>query len=403
MNIKNPEKIYSNFLESLVKDSNIDSLYENAFKTLKEVFGFNRVLLIERSSINSNFTVTQELNNDDLSSLLKIHFPFFEDEDYESNKLGKVWKLNDIKNKELINAGIISMIGIQLNDQTNSIFIFSSNKNDFSISEEEFGFLIKLVQSLFIGALKTENFNKHSLDSNQLLLQNSMLREKDYLRTRFIGNLTHELKTPLSSILGFSKILTSNKIDQSEEKEISKNILKAGERLSVLVDDFLQICNMDSDGWNVCIDTCNIENIIKCSIDEFSALNKNHKIILEKPSCDTNIKTDSKLFRQIIDNLISNSIKYSPSDGEIKINIESPEKNKIKVLISDNGIGIEKDELKKVFNRFYRSKSKKIQGITGTGLGLSVCKEIISSLNGQISIESKVDEGTIASFIIPTN
>ena len=115
------------------------------------------------------------------------------------------------------------------------------------------------------------------------------------------------------------------------------------------------------------------------------------------------IQTDPKLVRQVLDNLISNAIKYSPTGSNITVSLHLDSNNEISVSIQDEGIGINDTELEKVFNRFYRSSSSNSKNTPGSGLGLSICKEIISTLKGKIYAKSKLNQGSTFIFSLPIN
>jgi signal transduction histidine kinase len=287
-------------------------------------------------------------------------------------------------------------------DSIEGFIVIALEEKPKELSKNETEFLEK-VRIHFDKALNKEIITERKLkDTKKLLTQNENLREQDRLRTNFINNISHEFRTPLSSILGFSKMLITKNNLTGPTKEIAQQIQHAAGRLSSLITDFLQINRITTEGWLAHFEACDLGEVIKCSAEEFSSLNKNYKISYKVSDNYPIIKTDPKLTRQVIDNLISNAIKYSPPGSTIKINLEVPEnKKEISVTVRDEGIGIPKDEIPKIFNRLYRSTSPEVQRIPGSGLGLTICKEIILSLGGKIHVESESGKGSKFTFTLP--
>lgn len=271
-------------------------------------------------------------------------------------------------------------------------------------TEEEINLLIKLKKELENGLFKIEKYQKNQDEVKRLQVQNQKLREQDRLRTNFINNITHEFRTPLSSILGFSNMLIKKNLPGETTNEIISQIHSASQRLSNLVTDFLQINKIDTEGWLARYEPCDIGELIKKSVKEFTSLNKDHKIIYNISDNYPIIKTDPKLIRQVLDNLILNAIKYSCKSSTITVSLQASLDNKeLKISVKDQGMGIDKEDISKIFNRFYRSNKEEVQKIKGSGLGLAICKELITLLNGNLEVESEVNKGSKFSFTLPIN
>lgn len=253
---------------------------------------------------------------------------------------------------------------------------------------------IKEISNSIFNNLK--GFLEASLERLKLLEdENLQLVKLNETRTELINNVSHELRTPLVSIMGFSKILQRREVDQALIKEASEQIQSAGSRLSRMIDDLIQLNRANTRGWDIIIENLDIGEITNFVIESMSPLNKDHKFSCNFPDDYPLIDGDRKLLRQVIENLFLNAIKYSPEGGEITCSIKTDSiKNKLFFTIEDQGIGMTKEEVKKVFDRFYRAKNPFTENIAGLGLGLSICKDVVEAINGNIYCESDFGKGS---------
>lgn len=225
--------------------------------------------------------------------------------------------------------------------------------------------------------------------------QNQQLIKINETRTELINNVSHELRTPLVSIMGFSKLLQRREIEQNLVLEASEQIQSAGSRLSRMIDDLIQLNRASTQGWQLNVERLDLGEIGKIVIESLSPLNKKHKFSFDYPDDYPMIEGDRKLLRQVIENLLLNALKYSPNGGSINLSISIDDKEeRLNFAVADEGIGMTADEKSKVFDRFYRAKNKDTENISGLGLGLSICKDVVEALNGTISCESKFNEGS---------
>ena len=406
MNTINKNEYYASFLEAINKAKDVEALFEDTFEIICKLFNTNKVQLWEKSLNPNEMSISFEFTEGKEASMLKYRVSNLESSIKKTIEKVNIWEYINISDRVLNKQNICSLIGIEfiLSQEDKKILVLTFKEKDKKLSIDEIKFLAKLATILQEAVLKREIYEKSLSESQRLKEQNMQLREQDRLRTNFINNISHELRTPLASIIGFSKILIIKNPPSETIKEISAQIHQAANRLSTLVTDFLQINKLDTESWLANFEACDIGELIKLSTEEFSSLNKNHKITYHISDNYPIIKTDPKLVRQVIDNLLSNAIKYSPNGGKIIISLDFlPQEKELNLSITDQGIGIDKDEISKIFNRFYRSSKKEVQNLTGSGLGLSICKEIITTLNGEIKVESEVGKGSKFSFTLPVN
>lgn len=400
------EEAYINFLQAINKASNIDSLYENTFDIILKVFGANRAQLWEKVPDSNEMSISYEYFIGNEISMLKFRTPLLTGSAKKIIHNNTIWEYPSFAKVFPDQYSINSLIGIEikLSENNKGVLILTSKEKNFKHNNDEIYFLIRLKEQLELGVNKINMLERNSEDSKRLIVQNNKLREQDRLRTSFINNISHEFRTPLASIIGFSKMLSTKNLTIETAKEIAEQIQQAANRLSSLITDFLEINKITTEGWISHFEPCDIGEIIKISVEEFNILEKNHKISYIVSDNYPIIKTDQKLVRQVLDNLISNAIKYSPNGGNIIVSLHiSKDNNELKVSVTDQGIGIDKDEVSKIFNRLYRSKNSEVQNIAGSGLGLSICKEIISILNGRIEVKSEPNKGSVFAFTLPIN
>ena len=226
----------------------------------------------------------------------------------------------------------------------------------------------------------------------------SKLTEK--MRVDFVANVSHEIRTPLTSIIGYTQLLEASNQSLSEDhKSINKKILSNSERLKDLFDNLLKLSVIESQSEIVkgYFSIVSLINQITSSL-KGKYLNKN--IHINFINDDIELYGDYKLLGQVFTNLFDNAIKYGNQD--INISISSIQQNQhSKIIINDNGPGISEIDLKRIFERFYRVKGASTEIIEGTGLGLSIVKHIINKHNGNIEVESQLDQGSTFTIHIP--
>lgn len=228
------------------------------------------------------------------------------------------------------------------------------------------------------------------------------LRKLEEVRTDFVANVSHELKTQITSIKGFIETLSSDDFEHNKEtKKFLEIIRQQSNRLNTIVDDLLTLSRIERKEEHIVFDLFPLENIIKNSIAlcHHQAEKKNIKI---KMNCDSNseIKVNSALLEQALVNLIINAIQHSNSNTTISL-IGQMKDKKIIISVQDEGIGIEKKHHTRLFERFYRIDSSRSRNDGGTGLGLSIVKHIVNAHKGEISLESEIGKGSIFTIKIP--
>ena len=261
-----------------------------------------------------------------------------------------------------------------------------------SSSEEiELSMEVKKQEKHFlISGSKMESTNEYILVISDI----SSLRKLENLRKNLISDISHEIKTPVSVIRAGSETLHSGSIkDPDIASKFTKSILDNSERLSEMIEDLLELEKIEFGGLVLKKEKLSPHKEINKILSTIDALLVKKKLIVENFIAeDFQIKTDKESFRSIFSNLLNNAIKYSPTDSKITFNAFL-EKNNIVITIKDNGYGIEKNSIQRIFERFYRS-SKARAHTKGTGLGLALVKQLSTRIGAHVEVKSKINIGS---------
>lgn len=231
--------------------------------------------------------------------------------------------------------------------------------------------------------------------SASLNYMSTQLKDMDDYQKKFIGNVSHDFRSPLTSIKGYLEAMADGTIPPEMQERYFKILLFETERLRDLTEDLLSLNEFDTKSLLLDYTTFDIHEIIKNTVDSFEGTCAQKKISIELlfSSKVQNVTADKRKIQQVLYNLVDNAIKFSPNDSEI--DIETRDKNgKIFVSIKDNGIGIPKKSINKIWERFYKTDLSRGKDKKGTGLGLAIVKEIIQAHNENINVVSTEGVGT---------
>lgn len=229
------------------------------------------------------------------------------------------------------------------------------------------------------------------------------MKEKENFRRNFIGNLAHELKTPLFTSQSYLLTLIDGALkDEKVNLKYLKIAEKAIERLIFIAKDLDLITKLESDNMKLEKTSFNLISIINNVFEmlEIQAEKNNISLIIDSKKKKINVTADQEKIHQVLTNLIENSIKYGKKDGTTEISIEEILENKYLVRITDNGQGINKEHFERLFERFYRVENSGNRSTGGSGLGLAIVKHIIDAHNEKIYVESDFGIGSEFSFSI---
>ncbi len=268
------------------------------------------------------------------------------------------------------------------------------------------GILLFFLIFMFKNYLDYRKLNKKLFESNeQLKIANIKSEEASLLKSQFLSNVSHELRTPLYGVIGMADIIESEHVELKKDKYF--NALKfSSNYLLSLINDVLNVYKIEDTKFELIYENVEIRkeiSVIRESLGIIAKSNKNELNIEVSDAVPQFIKTDLTRFSQILINLISNSLKFTKK-GVVSIKLQLLEEDavqKIQIQIEDNGIGIPEEYLDKIFEKFVQVDVNLNEQYKGTGLGLSIVKRLVDLFKGEISVKSKINEGTVFTVKIP--
>ncbi|MEK5136354.1 cell wall metabolism sensor histidine kinase WalK [Priestia sp. FSL W8-0001] len=319
-----------------------------------------------------------------------------------TDRKGRVILINDpaasmlnVSRETVLSEPIVTLLGL---DETHTFESLLANQDslilDFSTKTEPF-----ILRATVSAIQKETGF----INGIIIVLHDITEQEKiDQDRREFVANVSHELRTPLTTMRSYLDALAEG---AWEDKEIAPSFLHVTqtetERMIRLVNDLLQLSKLDSEDYRFSRDPVNFVKFYHYIIDRFEmTIEQGITFVRELPDEAIYVAVDQDKITQVLDNIISNAIKYSPEGGTITFSIEQ-HTHEIVVSIKDQGMGIPKSNLSKIFERFYRVDKARTRKLGGTGLGLAIAKEIIEAHDGRIWAESKEGVGTSIYFTLP--
>ena len=226
------------------------------------------------------------------------------------------------------------------------------------------------------------------------------IRKLESLRSQFVANVTHELKTPLTSIMGYIELLKSDKRDEEVRTYFYEIMQIEAERLQNLIDDLLQLSEIENNR-DVNMQVCSAREILEKTLHSLEHIAAKREVSLELSAGDPlMITANPRRLRQLFTNLADNAIKYNRPGGSVMVTASAKD-GWMTVRIADTGIGIEEKHFQRLFERFYRVDKSRSREMGGTGLGLSIVKHIVQLYDGEIQVESRLGEGSAFTVRLP--
>jgi signal transduction histidine kinase/CheY-like chemotaxis protein len=264
---------------------------------------------------------------------------------------------------------------------------------NFSSSKEELQYYVLIVT-------KIQREELHSIPAYLFEFRDRSGEEKVLqMKNELINIVSHELKTPLSSILGFVEILLYREVSLDKRKKYYQTIHNEAIRLSNLINDFLDLQRMEAGQQKYYITPLGLDTLLVEIVEQWTEKQGSH-IQLQLQAKAIFVRADENRLRQVLNHLINNAFKYSPDNENIQIIVELNQKN-VCIHVQDRGIGIPEEAKSKLFNKFYRVDNSDRRQMGGTGLGLTICKEIVEKLGGHLTFTSVLGEGSIFSVELP--
>ncbi len=230
--------------------------------------------------------------------------------------------------------------------------------------------------------------------------------ELEKSRREFVANVSHELRTPLTAIKGACEtVLEHPELPGEIRTKLLEMTVSESNRMTGIVRDLLTLSRLDNKRTKWQIVEYHINDSLRhlCEVMNVDAVSHGHKLMLQAGENIPRMTADKDRIDQVIVNIISNAIKYTPDGGTIVVSSSMADKENILIRIMDNGLGIPEKDLPRIFERFYRVEKARTSDTGGTGLGLAIAKELIEAHGGNIRIQSKLNIGTIVDIILPVN
>ena len=377
---------------------------------------YSQVLDMQGSSEITNITnnlndlsevirLTQE-NLEQESKRLHSILSYMTDGVLATNRRGKITMINDMAKKQLgvqkeevINKSILELLKIEdeyelrdLITQVPELMIDSQDANGeylslrvrFALVRRESGFISGLVA----------------------VLHDTTEQEKEERERRlFVSNVSHELRTPLTSVKSYLEALDEGALSEPVAPDFIKVSLDETNRMMRMVTDLLHLSRIDNATSHLDVELINFTAFITFILNRFDQIRgqdeeKKYELVRDYPITSVWIEIDTDKMTQVIDNILNNAIKYSPDGGKITVTMKTTDDQMI-LSISDQGLGIPKQDLPRIFDRFYRVDRARSRAQGGTGLGLAIAKEIIKQHDGFIWAKSEYGKGSTFTIVLP--
>ncbi len=233
------------------------------------------------------------------------------------------------------------------------------------------------------------------------------LSESDVQKNNFIAMASHELKTPITSIKGYVQLLL-NAFDKDKEKQLPPLLVRSSlisvdkqiTRLTRLISELLDLSKIETGTLELKKEKFSLNELAIETIEDILYTNTKHQISLNH-DFQANVFADKDRIGQVMINFLTNAIKYSPNNNKIDVSIQKTTNGQVAFIVKDHGIGIDKKEQEKIFERFYRAKGKEEQTYPGFGIGLFIANEFVQKHGGQVSVESEKGNGSVFTFTLP--
>ena len=349
--------------------------------------------------------LTQE-NLEQESKRLHSILSYMTDGVLATNRRGQITMINDMAKRQLgvesddaLNQNILELLKIEdeyelrdLITQSPEMMIYSQNVNGEYISLRVRFALIRR-ESGFISGLVA-------------VLHDTTEQEKEERERRlFVSNVSHELRTPLTSVKSYLEALDEGALYEPVAPDFIKVSLNETNRMMRMVTDLLHLSRIDNSTSHLDVELINFTAFITFILNRFDKMrsqdeDKKYELVRDYPINSVWIEIDTDKMTQVIDNILNNAIKYSPDGGKITVSMKTTDDQMI-LSISDQGLGIPKEDLPKIFDRFYRVDKARSRAQGGTGLGLAIAKEIIKQHNGFIWAKSEYGKGSTFTIVLP--
>jgi signal transduction histidine kinase len=242
----------------------------------------------------------------------------------------------------------------------------------------------------------TQSFNQMAerleRSRGELEAQNEELRESERMKTELVSIVSHELRTPLASVLGFTSLLLKREFDAVSRRHYLGIVDAQARRLAAILEDFLDVQRIEHEGVDLATERVDLATLLHEQAQLYAAQSPNHRVEIDLSERPLTVRADPGRLAQVVGNLLSNAIKYSPEGGTVELAAQRSG-NGVRIAVTDEGMGIPEEQQGRIFTKFFRGDAG-ATGITGTGLGLAVSREIVEAHGGSIGFDSDPSTGS---------
>lgn len=294
--------------------------------------------------------------------------------------------------------GIVSYLGVPLivkEKVLGVLVLLTREEHDFS--SDEIDFVSTLAAQTAMAIYNAELYRQTRIQASELSKANRAISD-------FTAMIAHDLRSPLISVIGVSEMMKDGlfgAVNEEQNKWLGR-VMENGRQLVEMIGDFLDVSKLEAGRISLTLEEVDLEKLLSTAFDNHYLVAQNKQIVLRKSVNPLTrlIPADARRLEQVVDNLLSNALKFTPAGGEIQLGSTGDESN-AKVWVRDTGIGIAADEIGYLFEKYKQTTSGKTSAQKGTGLGLVICKMIVETHGGRIWVESAEGKGTTFAFTLP--
>ena len=311
------------------------------------------------------------------------------------------------KKIDIVSKDEIGQLAISFNKMTSDLkkfkeeMLIHSSELENKVAERTCE-LIRINEQLHIELIERQRIEKILMELKDVA------EAANQAKSEFVANVNHELRTPLNSILGFSEVLTDEHYGSlnAQQKEYIAYITDSGRHLLSIINDILDLSKIEVGMMQIELSRFLLKGGINSSVVMLNEKAKKHGITLLidiEPESDIHIEADERKFKQIMFNLLSNALKFTPDGGSVRVTARLSNNDLIEISVADTGIGIKAEHFGEIFKEFKQLDNTYIKKQKGTGLGLALTKKIVELHCGEIWVESEYGKGSTFTFTIPVN
>ena len=309
-----------------------------------------------------------------------------------------------VSNKAQADTRLLTDIVVELNiqnilaapitrgPQIQGLLIVMDRAGRAPFGDEDLNLLLALAGQ---ASVAVENLKLH----DEIKRTNALLQEYDRLKSEFVGIVAHDFRRPLMAIRGFAElVLEEPDLTVETRQEFMRTVISETEHLALLANDTLLITQIETGQFSFNFSEVDLGPFI---LDAVPLGLSDHSVLMDIPAGFPRIVADPERLRQVLVNLVTNAVKYSPEGGSITVRCRERGSQSIAVEVTDHGIGVPPEQIGKLFQKFARVRTDEHMRISGTGLGLYICRLIVEGHGGQIWVESEVGRGSTFGVVLP--